>query len=71
MNKDGFALLAHFQYPSHYTYVYQHCDSGHIHCLKYNQRHIVWTYYTYEEWATCKEYMIEPMPNGIWGFTPD
>lgn len=71
MNQDGFALLAHFQYPSHYAYVYQHCDSGHIHCLKYDQRHIDWTYYTYEEWDQCKEYMLTPLPMGQWGFSED
>lgn len=66
-----FYELAHFRYPTHYAYVFQHCDSGVIHCIKYNKRQIDWTYYAYEEWHICKEYMIESLPLGQWGFTED
>ncbi len=66
-----FNLLAHFRYPTHFAYVFQHELSGQIHCLKYNQRSIDWTYYAYEQWDQCKEYMIEALPLGVWGFTPD
>lgn len=71
MNHNDFALLAHFCYVTHYTYVYQHCDSGHIHCLKYNQSRIDWTYWSYSEWDHCKEHMITPMPTGVWGYSED
>lgn len=68
---DDFNTLAHFQYPTHYVYVFQHADSGHIHCLKYSRRGIRWEYFRYEEWEQCKEYMITDLPDHSWGFEED
>lgn len=66
-----FNELAHFKYPTHYVYVFQHQHTGHIHCLKYNNRKIDWTHYQYEEWEQCKEYMIQELEWGTWGFESD
>lgn len=63
--------LAHFRYPSHYAYVYQHCDSGRIHCLKYSRRGLLWETFDYNEWELCKEYMITELPEYTWLFSPD
>ena len=66
-----FYELAHFKYPTHYAYVFQHQDSGCIHCLKYNSSKLEWTYYNYEEWESCKEHMIRGLEPGSWGFEPE
>jgi len=72
MSNEEFNTLAHFQYPTHYVYVFQHCDSGHIHCLKYSKRRgIVWEFFDYSDWDSCKEYMIVDLPDHSWGFEAD
>lgn len=70
MNEE-FVELAHFQYPTHNTYVFQHCLSGRIHCLKYSRRGITWDYFEYPEWLVCKEHMITDLPDSGWGFVED
>jgi hypothetical protein len=57
--------LAHFYYPTHCVYVYQYCDSGRIHCVKYDSHHIEWEYFEYQDWDDCKEYMITPIAHSI------
>jgi hypothetical protein len=66
-----FNELAHFRYPTHCSYVFQHCDSGRIHCLKYSTRGIRWETFDYGDWDQCKEYMITDLPDYTWGFSED
>lgn len=63
--------LAHFKYPTHFSYVFQHQDSGRIHCIKYSKRGIVWEHFEYGDWDQCKEYMITDLPESGWGFVEE
>ena len=68
---DQVVELAHFRYPTHYTYVYQVNDTGRVHCIKYSQRGMVWEHFDYAAWEECKEYMITDLPDHTWGFSED
>lgn len=71
MNPQELSLLAHFQYPTHWSYVYQYGNKGRIHCIKYGNRGIIWETFENHEFDQCQEYMIADLPAEFWGFEAD
>ena len=66
-----FKQIAHYSYKTHASLVYTNESSGRIYCVKYNDRSIQWEYWLENQMDQCTEYMIEPLPDGVWGFSPD
>lgn len=66
-----FTTLAHLQYPTHTSLVYTSERSDRIYCVKYNDRLLLWDHWDRDQMPLCQEYMIEALPDGVWGFSAD
>jgi hypothetical protein len=66
-----FNTLAHLQYPTHTSLVYTSLETQRIYCVKYNDRLLLWDHWDQDQIALCQEYMIEALPDGVWGFSAD
>jgi hypothetical protein len=63
--------LAHLQYRDYSVYISQSNDHNHIHCFKYNSVQCQYEVFDLDDHEAAADYLLAPMPRGVWGFSED
>ena len=63
--------LAHIKYNTHTVHVSRNTHSGSIVCFKYNSTRCEFMTFSTHEYLRAGDYVLEPLPDGEWGFHED
>jgi hypothetical protein len=63
--------LAHINYRTHSVHISKDISSGSIHCFKYDRSHCDYSVFKEDEYESCSDYILSPLPDMQWGFIED
>ena len=63
--------LAHVKYTTHSVHVTRNADTGRIVCFKYNDTRCEFAVFEEIQYYKASDYVLEPLPEGSWGFVED
>lgn len=63
--------LVQLNYKNHHVHISRDTANQDIILFKYNDQRCDFAVYGRGEWDSAAEYVLEPLPEGVWGFEED
>lgn len=63
--------LAHLRYTAHSVHISQSLDHRRIHFFKYDDQQCEYQVFDSDDHEAAADYLLAPLPRGVWGFSED